>query len=185
MKNQILLPIFPNLRSAQMSKLMKRTMESNNGCALPFKLRTQLEIYAEHDLDKGTPKIGNHVDVWVCKFKSLKGLFPKLVYNRDNCKQQASTFDPRSFASNIGLWLESTNVGVDHLQVSKGVSPKEKFKLKQLKATRWHRNAQTVSTPVNVPSSKDEDDYTIMGIVAKPTHEQNVSKLDTDVPSEN
>jgi hypothetical protein len=63
MKNQILLPIFPNLRSAQMSKLMKRTMESNNGCALPFKLRTQLEIYAEHDLDKGTPKIGNHVDV--------------------------------------------------------------------------------------------------------------------------
>jgi hypothetical protein len=38
---------------------------------------------------------------------------------------------------------------------------------------------------VNVPSSKDEDDYTIMGIVAKPTHEQNVSKLDTDVPSEN
>jgi hypothetical protein len=39
-------------------------------------------------------------------------------------------------------------------------------------------------TPVNVPSLKDEDDYT-MKLVAKPTHEQNVSKLDTYAPSEN
>ncbi len=42
---------------------MKRTMESNNGCAKPFKLRTQLKVNAEHGLDKATPKIGNHVDV--------------------------------------------------------------------------------------------------------------------------
>jgi hypothetical protein len=42
-----------------------------------------------------------------------------------------------------------------------------------------------MSTPVNVPLSEDEDDYTIMGIVAKPTHEQNVGKLDTYVAGEN
>ncbi len=38
---------------------------------------------------------------------------------------------------------------------------------------------------MNVPSSKDEDDYTIMGIVAERMHEQNVSKIDTYAPSEN
>ncbi len=42
-----------------------------------------------------------------------------------------------------------------------------------------------MSTIVNVPSSKDEDDYTIMGKVTKPMHEQNVSKLDTYVIGEN
>jgi hypothetical protein len=67
--------------------------------------------------------------------------------------------------------LESTNVVVDHLQVSKGVLPKAKFKLKQLKAIGQQRGAQTMSTIVNVPSSKDEDDYTIMGKVTKPMHE--------------
>ncbi len=40
-------------------------------------------------------------------------------------------------------------------------------------------------TLVSVPSSKHEDDYTIMGIVAEPMHEQNVNKLDTYAPSEN
>jgi len=38
-------------------------MESNNGCAKPFKLRTQLKVDAEHGLVKVAPKIGNHVDV--------------------------------------------------------------------------------------------------------------------------
>ncbi len=42
-----------------------------------------------------------------------------------------------------------------------------------------------MSTLMNVPSSEDEDDYTIMGVVIEPMHEQNVSKLDTYVPSEN
>jgi hypothetical protein len=57
--------------------------------------------------------------------------------------------------------------------------------LKQLKAIGQHKGAQIVSTLVSVPSSEDEDDYTIMGTVAEPTHEQNVSKLDTYSPSEN
>jgi len=90
MKNRILLPIFPNLRnlrSAQMSKLMKCTMENNNGCVLAFKLRTQSKVDVEQNLDKGVPRIENHVDVQMCKFKSLKGLFLKLVYNKDNHKQ--------------------------------------------------------------------------------------------------
>ncbi len=73
---------------------------------------------------------------------------------------------------------------VDHLQVSKVVPPKAKFKLKQLKAIRQHKGAQIVSTLMNVPSSKDEDDYTIMGTIVEPVHEQNVNKLDTYVPSE-
>jgi len=42
-----------------------------------------------------------------------------------------------------------------------------------------------MSTPVNVPSSKDEDDYTIMGTIKKPTHEENVNKLDTCALGEN
>jgi hypothetical protein len=81
---------------------MKHTM-SNNGCALPSKLRTQLKFDAKQDLDKGAPKIGNHVDVRMCKFKSFKGLFLEFIYSIDNCKQQASTFDPRVIASIIGL----------------------------------------------------------------------------------
>jgi hypothetical protein len=36
-KNWILLPTFPNLCSAQMFKLMKHTMESNNGVAFQAK----------------------------------------------------------------------------------------------------------------------------------------------------
>jgi hypothetical protein len=86
-----------------MSKLMKRTMENNNGCALPFKLKAQSEVDAEQDLDKGVPRIGNHVDVQMCKFKSLKGLFVELFYNKNNHKQQASTSNPKVVASNIGL----------------------------------------------------------------------------------
>jgi hypothetical protein len=82
---------------------MKCAMESNNGCALPFKLRLYLEIDVKQDLNKGAPRIGDHVDVQVCKFKSLKGLIPKFIYSKDNCKQQASTFNPRVVASNIGL----------------------------------------------------------------------------------
>jgi hypothetical protein len=74
------------------------------------------------------------VDVRVCKFKSLKGLFSEPIYSKDNHKQQVSTIDPRAVASNIGLKLESTNVMADHLKVSKGVLPKAKLKLKQLKA---------------------------------------------------
>jgi hypothetical protein len=88
-------------------------------------------------------------------------------------------------ASNIGLQLESTNVVADYLPISKGVPSKAKFKLKQLKATWQHKGAQIVSTPMNVPSSEDEDDYIVMGTVVEPTHEQIVSKLDTYVPSEN
>lgn len=34
-----------------------------------------------------------------------------------------------------------------------------------------------MSILVNVSSSKDEDDYTIMGTIAKPMHEQNVVNL--------
>ncbi len=131
----------------------------------------QLKVNAEQDLDKGAPRIGDHVDVLVCKFKSVKGLFPKLIYNKDNRKQQASTFDPRAFASNIGLQLESTNVVADHLQVSKGVPPKAKFKLKQLKANGWHIGAQTMFTPMNVPFLEDEDYYIIMGTIVEPMHE--------------
>ncbi len=71
---------------SQMPKLMKHTMESNIACSLPFKLRTQSEIDAKQDLDKGAPKNGDHVDVQVCKFKTFKGLFPKHVYNKDNKK---------------------------------------------------------------------------------------------------
>jgi hypothetical protein len=68
-----------------------------------LKLRMQLNVDAKQDLDKGAPTIGGHVDVWVCKFKSLKGLVIELVYNKDNCKQQASTSNPRVTASSIGL----------------------------------------------------------------------------------
>jgi hypothetical protein len=60
---------------------------------------------------------------------------------------------------------------VDHLQVSKGVSPKAKLKLKYLKTTRQHKGAQIVFTLMNVPSLEDEDDYTIMGTIVEPTHE--------------
>jgi hypothetical protein len=70
----------------------------------------------------------------MCKFKSLKGLFLEPIYSKNNRKQQASTYDPRAVASNLGLQLESTNFVANHLQVSKGVLPKAKFKLKQLKA---------------------------------------------------
>jgi hypothetical protein len=38
-------------------------------------------------------------------------------------------------------------------------------------------------TPTNVPSLEDEDDYT-MKTVVELTHEQNVNKFDTYVPSE-
>jgi hypothetical protein len=78
-------------------------MESDNGCALPLKLKTQLKVNAKHDLNEGAPRIGNHVDVGVCKFKSLKGLFHMLVYIKTNHKQQMSTSDPRVIASNIEL----------------------------------------------------------------------------------
>jgi len=39
---------------------MKCTMESNNGCALPLKLKTQLKINVKHNLNEGALKIGNH-----------------------------------------------------------------------------------------------------------------------------
>jgi hypothetical protein len=42
---------------------MKCTIESNNGCVLPFKLRMQLKVDAKQNLDKGALRIGNHVDV--------------------------------------------------------------------------------------------------------------------------
>ncbi len=42
-----------------------------------------------------------------------------------------------------------------------------------------------MSTLVNVPSSEGEDDYTIMGIIVKPMHEQNANKLDTYALGEN
>ncbi len=38
---------------------------------------------------------------------------------------------------------------------------------------------------MNVPSLEDEDDYTIMGTIVEPTHEQNVNKLDTYALGEN
>jgi hypothetical protein len=63
----------------------------------------QLKVDAKQDLDKGAPKIRDHVDVRVCKFKTLKWLFRKLVYNKDNPKQQTSMSNPRVIASNIGL----------------------------------------------------------------------------------
>jgi hypothetical protein len=78
-------------------------MESDNGCALPLKLKTQLKVNAKHDLNEGVPTIRNHVDVGMRKFKSLKGLFHMLVYSKTNHKQQTSTSDPRVIASNIGL----------------------------------------------------------------------------------
>jgi hypothetical protein len=86
-----------------MSKLMKHTMESNNGCTLFLKLRTQLKVDAKQDLDKGAPRVGDYVDVQVCKFESLKGLFAKPIYSKDNCKQQASIFDPMLITLNIRL----------------------------------------------------------------------------------
>jgi hypothetical protein len=73
----------------------------------------------------------------------------------------------------------------DHLQVSKGVLPKAKLKLKQLKAIGQHISAQTITTLMNVPSSEDGDDYTIMGTIVEPMHEHNVSKLDTYAHGEN
>jgi hypothetical protein len=66
--------------------------------------------------------------------QKFQGTILKLIYNKDNHKEQASTFDPKAVTSNIGLQLESTNVVVNHPQVSKGVPSKAKFKLKQLKA---------------------------------------------------
>ncbi len=63
---------------------MKHTMESNSACSLPFKLRTQSEIDAKQDLDKGTPTSGDHVDVRMCKFKTLKGLFLEPIYSKNN-----------------------------------------------------------------------------------------------------
>jgi hypothetical protein len=38
-------------------------MKSNNGCALPFKLKTQLKVDVEQNLIIGAPRIGNYVDV--------------------------------------------------------------------------------------------------------------------------
>jgi hypothetical protein len=92
---------------------MKRIM-SNNGCALPSKLRTQLKVDAKQDLDTGAPRIGNHVDVQVCKFKSFKGLFPELVYSKKNYKQQASTNTPPSslMDSTLNPNVKTTEEGV-------------------------------------------------------------------------
>jgi hypothetical protein len=42
-----------------------------------------------------------------------------------------------------------------------------------------------MSTPMNVPSSEGEDDYTIMGTIVKPMHEYNANKLDTYALGEN
>jgi hypothetical protein len=42
-----------------------------------------------------------------------------------------------------------------------------------------------VSTLVSVPSSEDEDDYTIMGTIREHAHEKNVNKLDTYAFGEN
>jgi hypothetical protein len=78
-------------------------MESNITFFLPFKLRTQLEINVKWDWDKGTPRNGNHVDVQMCKFKTLKGLFHELVYNKDNQKQHVAMFNPKANVSTIKL----------------------------------------------------------------------------------
>jgi hypothetical protein len=47
------------------------------------------------------------------------------------------------------------------------------------------KGTQIVFTLLNVSASEDDDDYTIMGTVAKPTHEQNVNILNTYAPCEN
>jgi len=85
--NHIPIPIFFNMCFAQMFKFMKHTMENNTTCSLLFNLKTQSKIDVEQDLNKSTIINGDHVDVWVCKFKTLKGLLPKLIYNKDNRKQ--------------------------------------------------------------------------------------------------
>jgi hypothetical protein len=78
-------------------------MEINTTYPLPFKLRTQSEFDAKQDLDKGTPTNGDHVDVRMCKFKTLKGLFHKLVYSKDNRKQQVAMSNPKANVSTTKL----------------------------------------------------------------------------------
>jgi len=84
---------------------MKQTMESNNDCSLPFKLWTQLEVDAKQNLNKGSPRNGDHVDVWVCSFKTLKGFFLKPIYNENNWKPQVTNSGSRAVGSTIRLQL--------------------------------------------------------------------------------
>jgi len=71
---------------------------------------------------------------------------------------------------------------VDHPQVSKGVQPKAKLILKQLKTTRQRC---TDSVYPNECAIVKRWGWLYHGIIVKPTHEQNVSKLDTCAPGEN
>jgi len=110
---------------------MKHTMESKNDCSLPFKLWTRLQVDVEQDLDKGSPKSGDHVDVQVCRFKTIKGLFLKPIYNKNNWKPRITNSDSTAVASTTKLQLTTEEFVVD-LQGSKGVAPKTKFKLKPI-----------------------------------------------------
>jgi len=84
---------------------MKHTMESNNDCSLPFKLWTQLEVDVEQNLNKGSPRSGDYVDVWVCTFKTLKGLFLEPIHNKNNWKPQVTNSDSRAVRSTTRLQL--------------------------------------------------------------------------------
>jgi hypothetical protein len=62
---------------------------------------------------------------------------------------------------------------------------KSKAQIETIKGSWATQKCTNNVYPVNVSSSKDEDDYTIMATIVKPTYEQNVSKLDTYALSEN
>ncbi len=167
---------------------MKHTMESNNDCSLPFKLWTQLEVDVEQNLNKGSPRSGDHVDVWVCNFKTPKGFFLEPIYNENNWKPQVTNSNSRAVGSTIRLQLATKESVVD-LQGSKGVAPKAKFKLKPQKAIGRHRGAQPTFTQVvpSNPLSEDEDEFCyILGTTTNAMIQKHViPDLDQEGPGEN
>jgi hypothetical protein len=66
------------------------------------------------------------------KFKTLKGLFPELVYCKNNQKQQVATSNPKVNVLTIKLEVVPIE-HVEDVQGSKGIVPKSKLKLKPLK----------------------------------------------------
>ncbi len=71
------------------------------------------------------------MDVQLCRFKTIKGLFLKPIYNKKNWKPRITNSDSTAAASITKLQSTTEECVVD-LQGSKGVAPKKKFKLKPI-----------------------------------------------------
>jgi hypothetical protein len=72
----------------------------------------KVEVDAKTALEK-TPIDGEHIHIQVCRFKSFKGLLPKLHYNKQ-CKKGASKFLRQRMAKSKGgpspkRWPASTS----------------------------------------------------------------------------